>query len=67
MKTLHTLALYREDLGEIYKNVAFDGIQTTMFGFFNTGVVLNEDIIIFIDDDGQTKILKNRYGKAING
>lgn len=66
MKTLHTLALYREDLGEQYKNVVFDLIRVTMFGFFNTGVVLNEDIVLFIDDDGRTKILKNRHGKAEN-
>lgn len=62
MKTLHTLALYRVDLGEAFKDVPFDLIAMNMFPFFTTGVVLHEDLIIFIDDGGATKFLKNRHG-----
>lgn len=63
MKTLHTLALFRSDLGDAFKDIALDQIQLNMFPFFNTGVVLHEDLIVFIEDDGTTIILKNRFGK----
>jgi hypothetical protein len=63
MKTLHTLALHRSDLGENFKDILLYNIEIYMFPFFKTGVMLHEDLIVFIDDDGNTRILKNRYGK----
>jgi hypothetical protein len=62
MKTLYTIALFRSDLGDAFKDTPLDEILLIMFPFFNTGVVLHEDLIIFIDDGGRTIILKNRYG-----
>lgn len=63
MRTLYTLALHRSDLGEAFKDTAINEILIAMFPFFATGVMLHEDLIIFIDDDGTTRILKNRFGK----
>jgi hypothetical protein len=67
MKTLHALSLNRDDLGEPFKATLINEIQIMMFPFFATGVVLYEDLIVFIDEDGTSRILKNRLGKAQNG
>lgn len=63
MKTVYALALYRSDLDEMFKNTHIDEIVIAMFPFFKTGVMLHEDVILFIDEDGTTRILKNRLGK----
>ncbi len=62
MKMINTLVLDRTDLGEAYKDTPIGEIMVIMFPFFNTGVVLHEEMIVFIDDNGDTKILKNRLG-----
>ena len=67
MRTLHAVALYRADLGKAFENTPINEILMHMFPFFSTGVVLHEDLIVFIDEDGTTRILKNRFGKAKNG
>lgn len=64
MKMVQTLILYRSDLGEAFKDILFNEVEVIHFPFFNTGVVLHEDIIVFIDYSGDTKILKNRFGKC---
>lgn len=63
MKMINALVLHRNDLEESLKITPIDEIMIVMFPFFKTGVVLHEDVILFIDDDGTTRILKNRLGK----
>lgn len=63
MKLINTLVLTREDLGEGFTELSFTKIDVIHFPFFNTGVVLSEDMVVFIDTTGDTKILKNRLGK----
>jgi hypothetical protein len=63
MKTLHTLALNRTDLKDMFKNTPIEDIRKQMFPFFNTGVQLHEDIIVFIDDDRRMVVLENKCGE----
>lgn len=64
MKTLNGVAFFRTDLKERYTTMNFNTIIYDMLTISETGVVLHEDIAVFIDDNGSTKILKNRLGRV---
>lgn len=57
----NTLILERSDLQKQYadKHIVFLSFEHFKKSF---NLFYKESIIIFIDNDGQTKILKNRYG-----
>lgn len=64
MKTISTVAYFRSDLQEIFKNLPFSDIIYQTLSIAKTGVLVGDDLAIFIDEDGSTKILKNRLGKS---
>jgi len=66
MKTIHGTIFVRKDLREEYADVPFDEVRTEMIGIIHAGIGVTDDIFIFMDDDGATKVIKNRYGKAQN-
>lgn len=66
MKLLNSLVLFRSDMSLKDKETTFDQINVSMFPFFETGVILHESFVIFMDDNGDTKILKNNYEKLLN-
>lgn len=53
----------RSDLNKQSRNVPFDKVDWYMLAIQNTGVILADDIVLFVDEDGKTKILKSRHGK----
>lgn len=64
MKTLNAIAYFRDDIQEIHKEVPLNQIEYHMLTIANTGIVLGQDLSVFVDDDGSTRILKNRLGKT---
>lgn len=64
MKTVNCIAYFRSDLKDEYKDKVYSEIIWPMFSISGTGVILHEDIALFVDDDGSTKIIKNRYDKS---
>lgn len=64
MKTLNAIAYFRSDLQDIHKEVPLAQIEFHMLTIARTGVILGTDLSIFIDEDGSTRILKNRFGKS---
>lgn len=64
VKTISTVAYYRNDLQEIYINLPFFDVTYQRLIIAKTGVLVGDDLAIFIDDDGATKILKNRLGRT---
>lgn len=66
MKTLSTVAYFRKDLKDQFLTVEFSKIEWLMLSISGTGVTFGEDLSVFIDVDGSTKILRNRFGMAQN-
>jgi len=66
MKTLSTVAYFRKDLKDQFSDVEFSKVEWLMLSISGTGVTFGEDLSVFIDEDGSTKILRNRLGKAQN-
>ena len=60
MQTAKTLILEREDL---FNNEISTDIRVLELNHFKTSVwkILNYDIVLFVDNDGQTKLIKNRF------
>lgn len=59
----NALVLYRKDLNKTKDPIQFNEIQHYHFSIkFELDFLRKQDIILFVDDDGKTKILKNRYG-----
>jgi hypothetical protein len=63
IKTKEALFIFREDLEASYQK-----IHITNVGLFNCFIHIEREsrhsnIIIFIDDNGDTRVIKNRYGK----
>jgi len=57
--------LFRNDLGEINKIIPFEDINLFHFSYKLGREKINKSsIIIFVDDNNETKILKNRYGNC---
>jgi hypothetical protein len=61
MKSIHGTLLERKDLSIEFKTTAFDDITHDMFAVIRTKISINDDILIFIDDNGKSKIIKTRY------
>ena len=61
MQEAKTLILEREDL---FNNEISTDIRVLELNHFKTSVwkILNYDIVLFIDKDGQYRFLKNRFG-----
>lgn len=66
MKTIFGTLFSRKDISEQYADVPFEKVSAEMFGILHTGVAITDDIILFMDEDGRTKIIKNRFGRAQN-
>lgn len=66
MKLTNALIVFRGDMYPKKKEIPFESVNMNDFPFFTTGVMLHEDFVIFIDNGGESKILKNRYGKPHN-
>jgi hypothetical protein len=64
MKAIHGTIFSRKDLSEQYADVPFEDVKPEMFSILRNGVGITDDVLIFMDDDGRSKIMKNRYGKA---
>lgn len=62
MKLTNALIIFREDMYQCKKYTSFHSIDIRMFPFFASKVSQNEDFVIFVDEDGRSKILKNRLG-----
>lgn len=65
MKKEQVLILRREDLIECAKEIKVPHLSITDFKWtVNNTMKLfaKQNMIIFIDDDGETRVLKNRYG-----
>lgn len=65
MQTLETLILFREDLTDDSKKIALPELYNNL-GIqhfkLKPSIMYKQVLVVFIDDDGQTLILKNRYG-----
>ena len=57
------IILHRDDLFEASKDKSIEGIGHLDFDIYHEVVCCNS-VIMFIDDTGVCKILKNRYGQA---
>jgi hypothetical protein len=66
MKTLITVGYFRKDLKDEFLKIEFSKIEWLMLSISGTGVTFGEDLSVFIDDDGSTKILRNRFGMTQN-
>ena len=55
--------LFREDLKDIFKFNKIENIHYTDFKGKTFPGMIYEHLMVFIDSNGDTKILKNRYGK----
>lgn len=64
MKTINAIAYFRTDLQDAHKDVPLAEIKYQMLSIFNTGVMVGSDLSIFVDDDGSSRIIKNRYGNT---
>lgn len=65
------MVLTRKNLYEQYKELAFDDIDWSHFKyrkneFHPTGIFKMSDLVIFVDENGKTKIMKNRWGNTGN-
>lgn len=65
MKLINALVLDRDDLIEAIKDKPFNEIEIIHFKFFKNGIILHEAMVVFVDENGNTKIIKNRLGKTI--
>lgn len=63
MKTVTTLLLDREDLIKDSEHKLLIDIEWTDF-IFGNNIVRTEELIMFIDVDSRTKIIKSRYGNS---
>jgi len=64
MKSFQGLLLERKDLLDIYAGFPFEVIEWKYFHLAQTGVMLTDDVVVFVDTDGRTKVVKNRFGKV---
>lgn len=66
MKIVETLVLGIEDFFKGRENIPFNKIEYSDFKI--SGELFHStDIVIFIDDDGKHKFLKNRHSNIIDG
>lgn len=61
VKMPQTLILKREDLVDSQKTKDLSSIELKDFKTSNS-LFITHDYVLFIDDDGETKLLKNRFG-----
>lgn len=61
MKEETTLILWREDLNPRSSNKSFNDINYNDFTV-SWEFCIKQPIVLFMDNDGKTKMLKNRYG-----
>ena len=61
-KETSVMILNREDLHGDKKNKSFHSIMSNDFDILVSRASHECGVVLFIDDDGNTKILKNRYG-----
>lgn len=65
-----TVILFRKNLSNSNKGLFFEEINLDHFKYETNGDSSTveysqvQEVIMFIDDNGRTKILKNRYGKT---
>jgi hypothetical protein len=64
MRPINGTLLQRSDLSKEYIETSFNEIHALMFGIVKNKFTFNDDILIFMDDDGKTKIIKNRFGNG---
>lgn len=57
MKKIETIIFTREDL--VDKKIDFESITRY---YFDIETLKKSEMVLFIDDNGDTKILKNRFG-----
>jgi len=62
MKEDKVLILEREDLNKGCEKLSISSITYYNFKVSVNQKCLSHGLVLFIDDNGQTKILKNRYG-----
>jgi hypothetical protein len=59
------LILDRKDLHLEYRNDAIENISVNKFKYEVYKEITKKSVALFIDYDGATKMIKNRYGKPI--
>lgn len=62
MKTFHGLLVEREDLTDENRNQWFDDIKWEDFKLANNGILVPNDVVVFVDTNGRAKLVKNRFG-----
>lgn len=67
MKTFHGLVVEREDLIEDKQKELFELIDWQDFKLAKNGVILPTDVVIFVDINLRTKLIKNRFGAVSVG
>lgn len=63
MKLVNTLILNREDLHPIHADKEIGEIMYSMFSVVGNGIILHEDLALFVDENGSIKVLKDRSGQ----
>lgn len=58
MRPIHGTLLLRKDLCDEFAKVPFNEIKPEMFGLIRNKIIFNDDILIFMDDDQKSKIIK---------
>ena len=62
MRSESVLILYRTDLFLAYRLQKYEDVDYSSFK--TDDFYLTHSVVIFIEDDGRTKIIKNRFGKS---
>lgn len=62
MREETVLIAFREDLYEGYRNISMEALDFSHLKVDSVSKFLKQPMVIFVDNDMETKILKNRYG-----
>jgi hypothetical protein len=57
------ILLFRENLKNIHMNNKIEDIKYIDFKGTTISPAINNHLVVFVDLDGNTKILRNRFGK----
>lgn len=66
MRKGRVLIIQRSDLIERRRLIDISLLDMCDFGFREYRLMLNSDLVMFVDDDGSYKILRNRYSPNHN-
>jgi hypothetical protein len=62
MKKEEVLIAFREDLMEGHRTISIEQLEFIHLKVDSMEMFLKQPMVIFVDNDMETKILKNRYG-----